>query len=275
MELRRALIVVSTAIFTAGFALAQQAAIVGKLEGHTSPVYSVAWSRDGKSLATAGFDNTVRLWDAATRKEIKKFEGHTKLALAVAISPDGKQILSGSQDNTAKIWDWPVFSPIKTLAGHAGPVQALAAKPDGKQVAAAAGKSIKIWDLATGQTVKELQDHSGDVQCAAWRGDGAGLATGDKANTIRLWKADLTPEAAIHTPGESVTAMAYLPNNQQIVSAGSDGLARLWQLPVAPSRKFDSKGPVDAVRPLKGWVQAGHRRKRQGHSRSGIRLTAS
>ena len=76
-----------------------------------------------------------------------------------------------------------------------GPVQALAVKPDGKLVAAAAGKSIKVWDLATGQPIKELQGHTGDVQSAAWRGDGAGLATGDKANAIRFWKADLSPDA--------------------------------------------------------------------------------
>ena len=121
----------------------QQASIVGKLQGHTSPVYSVAWSPDGKSIATAAFDNTVRLWDVAGRKEIKKFDGHTKLVLSVAISPNGKQILSGSQDNTAKIWDWPVLSPSKTMGGHPGPVQALAVKPDGKLVAAASGKSIR------------------------------------------------------------------------------------------------------------------------------------
>ena len=137
---RRALIVLLTAIMTAGFALAQQATIIGKLEGHTSPVYSVAWSPDGKSLATAAFDNTVRLWDAASRKEIKKLDGHTKLVLSVAISPNGKQILSGSQDNTAKIWDWPILSPSKKFAGHPGSVQALAVKPDGKLVGGGIGE---------------------------------------------------------------------------------------------------------------------------------------
>ena len=81
----RALAALLTATVTAGVAVAQQATIVGTLEGHTDPVYAVAWSPDGNTLATAGFDNTVRLWDAATRKEIKKYEGHTKLVLAVAI----------------------------------------------------------------------------------------------------------------------------------------------------------------------------------------------
>ncbi|MFO0951838.1 MAG: hypothetical protein U0835_11945 [Isosphaeraceae bacterium] len=78
---------------TTGAALAQQAALVGTLDGHTDPVYSVAWSKDGKLLVTGGFDNSVRLWDPVTRKEIKKFEGHSNLVLAVAPSPDGKTVL--------------------------------------------------------------------------------------------------------------------------------------------------------------------------------------
>src|SRR5262249_26623253 len=87
-------------------AVAQQASLVGTLEGHTEAVYSVAWSPDGKTLATAGFDNTVRLWEATTRTEVRKFEGHTKIVMTVAISPDGKQILSGGNDNTARLWDY-------------------------------------------------------------------------------------------------------------------------------------------------------------------------
>ncbi len=147
----RALAALVTAIVTAGVAVAQQATTVGTLDGHTDPVYAIAWSPDGKTLATAGFDNTVRLWDAATRKEIKKYEGHSKLVLAVAIAPDGKHILSGSQDNTAKIWDCPDLGPGQDVRRSCRPrSQALAVKPDGKQFAAASGKSIKVWDLATG-----------------------------------------------------------------------------------------------------------------------------
>ena len=220
---------------------------MGTLDGHTDPVYAIAWSPDGKTLATAGFDNTVRLWDAATRKEIKKYEGHTKLVLAVAIAPDGKHILSGSQDNTAKIWDFPTSGPAKTFAGHPA-----AARGPGRQARRQAvrrgsgqvGQGLGLDDRGSRQG--PARDTPATWPSASWRGDGGQLATGDKAHTIRLWKGDLTPEAAIETPADGVLGLAYLPNNQQLVSAGSDGLARLWQLPVAAPRRFETKGPVAA-----------------------------
>src|SRR5262245_58909660 len=147
----RAAAVLSMALLTTAVALAQQAAtVVGTLDGHTDPVYAIAWSPDGKTLVTGGFDNTVRLWDAATRKEIKKFEGHSNLVLSVAAAPEGKRILSGSLDKTAKVWGMPGGGPSKDLTGHPAGVHALALKPDGKQAAAASGRTVKIWDLATG-----------------------------------------------------------------------------------------------------------------------------
>ena len=87
------------------------------LEGHTDPVYAVAWSRDGQTIATAGFDGTVRLWNAASRKQIKRLEGHTKLVLAVAFSPDGTRVVSGSLDKTARIWSTPSSGASRKLAG--------------------------------------------------------------------------------------------------------------------------------------------------------------
>src|SRR3954452_8700341 len=105
------------ALATTGVALAQQALpLAGTLDGHAEPVYSVAWTPDGKAIITGGFDNTVRVWDATSRKELKKIDGHTALVLTVAPSPDSKSILSGGLDKTAKVWAMPGGGPAAALA---------------------------------------------------------------------------------------------------------------------------------------------------------------
>ena len=119
----------------------------GTLDGHAEAVYSVAWTPDGKSIVSGGFDQTVRLWDVASRKEIKRLEGHTGLVLTVAVDKDGRQILSGGLDKTAKVWEIPASGPSKTLADNPAAVRAVALRPDGKQLAAASGKVVKVWDL--------------------------------------------------------------------------------------------------------------------------------
>ena len=79
---------------------------------------------------------------------------------------------------------------------------------------------------------------------AAWRQDGSQLATGDKSHTIRLWKGDFSPDGLIETPADGVLGLAYVPGQPLLVSAGSDGLARLWQLPVVEPKRLDAKGPL-------------------------------
>ena len=222
----------------------QQAKLLGTLNGHTDPVYAVAWSPDGKTIATAGFDNTVRLWEAASRKEIKSFEGHTKIVLAVAFSPDGRQLASASLDNTAKVWDLPGGGPARTLTGQASAVAALAVKPDGKEAAVAAGKSVRVWDLAKSAPIKELEGFASEVASVAWRQDGAQIAAGDRSHAIRLWKGDFTSDGVIETPADAVLGLAYVPGKPLLISAGSDGVARLWRLPVAEPMHMDPKGAI-------------------------------
>ena len=74
-------------------------------KGHTAELSSVAFSPDGKQLATASFDRTVRLWEATTGKPVRTLAGHQDLVLSVSYRGDGKQIASGSSDKTARIWD--------------------------------------------------------------------------------------------------------------------------------------------------------------------------
>ncbi|MBV9125995.1 MAG: hypothetical protein JO112_21800, partial [Planctomycetes bacterium] len=106
--------------------------VVATLKGHQEMIYAVAFSPDGKYVATGSFDQTLKLWEAATGKEIKTFAGpagHQKAILAVAFSPDGQSLASGSQDNTVKIWDLPSTSPLREFIQGAA-IQGLALNPD-------------------------------------------------------------------------------------------------------------------------------------------------
>ena len=256
---RRALAAIASTLATAGVVAAQQTsptpiAPIGTLDGHTEAVYSVGFTPDGKSVVSGGFDQSVRVWDLASRKEVRRFDGHTGLVLSVAVDKDGKQILSGGLDKTAKVWELPPSGPSKTLADHPGGIRAIALKPDGKQLAVGSGKVVKIWDLDGPKPIRELTGHAEDVESIAWRGDGNQIASGDKARTIRLWDATTgAPQGTIETPSDTVLGLAYLPDHQQILSGGSDGVARLWKLPVGEAkaelvRAFGGqKGPILAL----------------------------
>src|SRR5262245_16060286 len=166
----RAALLGLSAISTVAVATAAQQALTesGTLDGHTEAVYSVAFSPDGKQLITGGFDNTVRVWDLATKKELKRFDGHTSFVLSVAPSPDGKRILSGSLDKTAKIWDIPSEAPSKVIEGVPAGIHALTNSPDGKLAAVATGPLVKILDVAAANSVRDLTGHAAEVESLAW-----------------------------------------------------------------------------------------------------------
>src|SRR5262249_19987036 len=103
------------------------AGVVATLQGRTDAVYAIASTPaatpsrpDGKQVLPGSFDRTLKLWDAATGKEVKTFggpQGHQNLVLALAVSPDGQSLASGASDNTAKVWDIPSASHLREFAG--------------------------------------------------------------------------------------------------------------------------------------------------------------
>ncbi len=164
---------------------------VARLTGQTGSVTSVAFSPDGKTLASGSTDDTIRLWNMATHQPIgQPLKGHTGSVTSVAFSPDGKTLASGSFDHTLRLWDVATRRPIgQPFSGQSALVASVAFSPDGKTLASGgADGTVRLWDVATHQPIGQpLKGHTGSVTSVAFSPDGKTLASGSFDHTIRLW----------------------------------------------------------------------------------------
>jgi WD40 repeat protein len=228
--------------------------VITRFKGHTDAVYAVAYSPDGKFLVTASFDNTLKLWETATGKEVRTYggaTGHTKQVISVAFNHDGSMIASGSTDNTLKVWDVPVSAPIRSFKASDA-VQAVALSPDGLKLAIG-GKDGSL-KLVTPTDFKELvkfqPGHQGAVTALAFSANSQLLASVGVDRTLRYWnvlKGELLATVGAHTAG--VNNLAINPNNTAAYTVGADGFLKFWTLPPpAPSKTLPGHGaPIRAL----------------------------
>ncbi|KAF7349075.1 WD-REPEATS-REGION domain-containing protein [Mycena venus] len=211
-------------------------ATIGVLEGHTGPLFSVAFSPDGKQIVSGSADHTVRIWDVATGEAVgAPLEGHTREVKSVAFSPDGKQIVSGSPDCTVRIWDLATGEAIGApLEGHTGWVNSVAFSPDGKQIVSGSHDyTVCIWDLATGEAVgASLEGHTSEVNSVAFSPDGKQIVSGSTDHTVRIWDVATGEAVGASLEGHTheVKSVAFSPDGKQIVSGSYDHTVRIWDV---------------------------------------------
>ena len=167
---------------------------VALLTAHTKAVKCLAFSPDGKILASGSDDNTIRLWSVDTGETQMILTGHThefEGVKSVTFSPDGKTLVSGGGDNIIHLWDIDTGEINMTLVGHTHWVFSLAFSPDGKTLASGGVDSvINLWDANTGEHKKTLDGHTAWVRSIAFSPDGKTLVSGSDDGTVLLW--DLT-----------------------------------------------------------------------------------
>ncbi len=199
------------------------------LTGHAGGILAVAVSSDGRRLASASDDTTVKVWDASLGKELCTFKRHDRAVNVVAFSPDGKLLASGGLDSRLPIHDADTGQFLSMLSPGLGQIRALAFSPDSKLLAVAGDSpTVKLLDPLTGQQKQQLTGLSSPVLGLAFSPDGKRLLC-TSGTMGRVW--DLgTSQVAWTLAGHSaaVTAVAWSGNGLWIATASADQTVRLW-----------------------------------------------
>jgi WD40 repeat protein len=208
------------------------------LEGHSSPVSSVAVTSDGRFAVSGSADTTLRVWDLASGRTLRTLEGHPNDVEAVAVTPDGHRAVSGSEDGTLRVWDLASGETLRTLEGHSSWISAVAVTPDGRCVVSSSGDgTLRVWDLASGETLRIVEGHRlgrvGAVNVVAVTPDGRSAVSGSGAGdgTLLVW--DVASGETLRTMEgheRGVSAVAVTPDSSCVVSGCSDGTLRVWDL---------------------------------------------
>jgi WD40 repeat protein/serine/threonine protein kinase len=201
------------------------------LKGHTGEVWSVAFSADGRRLASASEDQTIKVWDTAGGQELRTLNGHTRAVMSVAFSPDGRRLASASWDQTIKVWDTASGQELLKLERHTGPVVSVAFSSDGRRLASAGREgTIRLWDTASGRELLKLEHTDGGF-CVAISPDGSRLASGGFDRQIKVWDAasgqELRPLTG-HTA--QIGSVAFNSDGSQLASASIDQTIKVWDV---------------------------------------------
>ena len=191
------------------------------LTGHRDTVEGVAFSPDGKWIASGSRDNTLKVWDAATGQVTLTLKGHTDGVNSLAFSPDGKRIVSGGiSDPTLKVWDAATGQVTLTLTGHAQGLNSVAFSPDGKRIASGSwDRTVKLWDAQTGQEILTLKDHTDKVTRVCFSPDGKRLASASYDKTVKVWAvkdSQLISQTSAASPGGTQTFAKPTANGYRV-----------------------------------------------------------
>ncbi|AFZ11646.1 WD40 repeat-containing protein [Crinalium epipsammum PCC 9333] len=199
-----------------------------RLEGHTYSVNGASFSQDGKTIASASDDSTVKLWnlDGTLRKNLQQPGSRFN---SVSFSPQGKVVASADWDKTVKLWSID-GTLLKTLKGHRYGVNSVSFSPDGKAIASASwDKTIKFWSL-DGKELKTLKGHSDEVISVSFSSDGKTIASASQDKTVKLWNLDGKELKTLKGHSDGVNSVSFSSDGKTLTSASTDNTVKIWSL---------------------------------------------
>ncbi len=207
------------------------------LPGHSQCVFQLAWSPDGRHLASRSLDRTIKVWDIANSRVLCE-SGYSaqKTTCACAWSPDSKRLAySGGLDTAIKILDVTRGEVTRTLRGHTQEIPSMAFSPDGKCLASGSWSgdgTVKIWDLDAGKALRTVQPSNGQckwISHVAWSPDGQRVAAGGWEQRVTVWDISSGREL-LYFEGHTgfITGVAYSPDGRRLASTGQDRTLKIW-----------------------------------------------
>ena len=181
----------------------------------------MAFSKQGTTLFTGGYDGIVRSWDIASQSQAGMLKGAQGTIWTLDVSPDGSRIAAAGEDAAIHIWKLSQPGTATNLRGHERNIWAVRFSPDGKQLASGSfDNTARLWDSVTGEPLKTLRGHEQAVVGLAFSPDGKLLATSGDDSTIRLWRA--ADGAALRTveSGNHTYSVAFSQNGKWLASGG-------------------------------------------------------
>lgn len=207
--------------------------LVRRLPAHKDMIHQIVFSPDGKLLASGGYDRLIKLWDAASGKELRTLKDHSDAVYALAFSPDGKLLASAAADRAVKVWDVNTGSRLYTLSEATDWLYAVAWSPEGHSLAAAGvDKSIRVWEVTPqgGRITHSVFAHERPVLRLSYAADGKTLYSLGEDRVVKAWeRTSMTERRVYPAQSEAVLALAIRPDQKQLALGRFDGKALLLE----------------------------------------------